>query len=563
MVRRTGGAGAARAEPAAAKSIKNWVSCDGAADDFSGVTKAFAAAKNGAFTLLVDCPVRIHSGLDIGRVIYIDNGTTVEFTGAGKFTVDNIMHPAFVIANSTGVTLTNWSVEFDASIPADPNVGGYWFNGQFVSQPGGREQPSGPWNDLAITPWLAANRGIVFDHVKSYWASPTNTCAVFFVTGDTSQLTVSGMKVYVPPTAGGDRFVPVVFSFSVNFKNNQTVYAKMPLTAQYFAVPHDLKFSNIDFDGTYMGLVGQVQNATFDHVRSHRYGDLQDANGGNVGGVGKWLAPPHLFYLTYPASGDPALFNRNIRISDVVDDGPRIGTARDKGGSDIASGYALSLKLGCVDCSVDNYTSTRPDGFLDMLPSNGLTISNVTASYDSGFLNNLYPGWRFPNAGYSNLTFENITIEDRAPVSTRQPIGNATHAESNNNIVFKNVHEILNHWGGKDGDLPPAIAGPQSYAAVDHVIKSDASHMASVQMNALSASLKAYPAKLSAGGMTTLSWTSKGVDDCAARGAWSGDLGSQGSRAVTLTKAGNFDFTMDCRGVGGTFRTELRVVVDP
>jgi hypothetical protein len=101
------------------------VGCTGTADDTENVAQAFAAARHGAFTLVVDCPVLVHSGLDIAKVIYIDDGTTVEFSGSGKFIVDNIMHPAFVIANATGVSLTNWQVEFDGSLPTNPDVGGF------------------------------------------------------------------------------------------------------------------------------------------------------------------------------------------------------------------------------------------------------------------------------------------------------------------------------------------------------------------------------------------------------------------------------------------------------
>ena len=256
----------ARAAPATAtvtKSIRSWVTCNGTTDDSLGVASAFAAAKGNAFTLIVDCPVYIHSGLDIARVIYIDDGTTVEFTGAGKFTIDNVMHPAFVIANSSNINLTNWDVEYDASLPANPDVGGFADNGQFVAV-SGRTQPTGVWNDIGMTPWLTAHRAIIFDKsqgsVTALWASPTNTCAAFYITGDTSNVTVTGMNVHVPTTAGGDRFVPVVFSISMNFKSKQTVTAKTPRTAQFFAVPHDLTFSNITFDGTYMGWVGGVQN---------------------------------------------------------------------------------------------------------------------------------------------------------------------------------------------------------------------------------------------------------------------------------------------------------------
>lgn len=518
---------------------------------------AFAAAKNSAFTLVVDCPVKIHSGLDIAKVIYIDNGTTVEFTAAGKFIVDNIMHPAFVIANSTGVTMTNWNVEFDASLPVNSNVGGYLMNGQSVSQPNGSEQPSGPWNDLELTPWMAANRGIVFSHVKSYWASPTNACAVFFLTGDTSQVSITGLNVSVPTTAGGDHFVPVVFSFSPNYKNNQTVTASTPLAAKYFAVPHDLTFSNIVYDGTYMGWVGTVQNATFEHVRSHRYGDLQDANGDHVGGIGKWFAPPHLFYLTYSISEDPALFNKAITISDVVDDGPRVGTARDKGGSDPASGYALSLKIGCIDCSVDTYTTTRPDGFLDVLPSNGLTISNVSASYNSQFLNNLYPAWRFPLTGYNNITFENITVQDTATSSVHPPIGDATHTESNSGIVFKNVQATLKSWAQSNyNNLLPNILGTDTNVEVTFVIADTAAQIAGNQQDTESLMLSATHAS---GSSTELNWNSKSANSCAASGAWTGTVHTTGSATVKQSATGIASYTLACQNATGASAVTLQL----
>src|SRR6266700_8029279 len=126
-----------------------------------------------------------------------------------------------------------------------------------------------------------------------------------------------------------------------------------------------------------MGWQGNTQNATFEKIRGHRNADLQDANGENVGGVGKWFAPPHLFYLNYLLTGDPGLFNRNIRIHDVVDAGPRVGVARDKGGSDTGSGFDMSLKIGCIDCSGDQYAASRPDGVVDVVSSWRGSISNV------------------------------------------------------------------------------------------------------------------------------------------------------------------------------------------
>jgi hypothetical protein len=247
------------------------------------------------------------------------------------------------------------------------------------------------------------------------------------------------------------------------------VNGKTLRSAQYVAVPHRLTFSDVYFDGTLMGWQGNVRDATFDNVQSHRYGDLQDANGGNSGGIGKWFPPPHLFYLNYNSDGDPELFNSNIHISNVVDSGPRVGVARDKGGADGMSGYASSLKLGCTKCSVDKYSTARPDGFMDVLPSDGLTISDVTATYDSTFLNNVFPaGIRFPAKGYSNITFENVVLKDMADSPVKEPIGNAPFT-TNNGITFKGVQVVLNRWSNPQ--LPvPTIAGNNNDVTIDYTL---------------------------------------------------------------------------------------------
>jgi hypothetical protein len=365
----------------------------------------------------------------------------------------------------------------------------------------------------------------------------------------------------VPSTAGAERFVPVVFQFSPNYKSNQKVTANMPLTAQFYAVPHDLTFSNITLDGTYMGWVGGVQNAVFEHIRSHRYADLQGPQGENVGGVGKWFAPPHLFYLNYETKGDSALFNRNIRIHDVVDDGPRIGSARDKSGEEKLSGYALSLKIGCNDCSVDSYTSTRPDGFLDVLFADGLTISNVNATYDSTFLNNLFPGWRFPSSPYSNLTFENILLKDSAASAGYPPIGDSPVSTSKN-IVLRNVQVKLNGYSGSR-PLLPNIVGQGNQVALDYSIAADASRIVSMQKGSGSLSLQGTPVALSAGGSVALTWKSKNANSCAAGGAWTGSVPTEGSRTVQLTRPGNYHFSLKCEYANESSVVDLPVVVAP
>jgi hypothetical protein len=544
------------------KSIGNWVSCNGTSDDTAGVAKAIAAARHGAFTLVVDCPVNIKIGMDIARPIFIEDGTTIEFTGSGKFKVDNIFIPAFVIADSSNITLKNWNVEYDASLPVDQNVGGFTNNGEFVKG----LKPSSAFNDMRLKDWLAANRGVVFDKsqggVNPPWTGTTNPCAVFFITGDSSNIGVTGMRMYAPAAAGGDRFIPVAFTLGVNVKSNQTVSAKTPMTGQFYAVPHDLIFSDISLDGTYMGWVGGLRNAVFENIQSQRYGDLQDANGGTVGGVNKWFAPPHLFYFSYSITGDPGLFSTNIEIKNVVDNGVRIGKARDAGGTDTISGYAPSLKIGCVNCRVDNYKSARPDGFLDVLPSDGLTVSNVTATYDSGFLNNIFPGWRFPAAPYKNVRFENIRLIDTAASSIVPPIGNVNQP-TNEGIIFKNVRVEMNHWAGSASLPLPTIAGRATDASIECSIAGDASRIVRSRKGSVEMTFQAAPATVRLGTPTVLTWTAKEAKQCIAGGSWSGAVGTSGTRTVKMTAAGDHEFTLTCESETATAETTLRVAASP
>ncbi len=448
------------------KSIKDWAKCDGSSDESAALTQAFAAASHSAFTLRIDCPLRFKVGTDIGRTIFIDDGTHVRFTPSGKLIVDNVFIPAFVIANSHDITLTGWNVEYAAGLPVNHDADGYFNDGQFIRG----QHPSAAFNDRRMTPWLAAHRRIVFDgsqgHVTSFWTGQTNICAIFYIAGDSSGIQVTGMHVAVPAAAGADRFVPVVFSLNPNLKSNQSVNAKTPYSPQAYALPHDVKFSDVTLDGTYMGWVGSVQDAVFENIVSLRYADLEDAGGGTIGGVGKWFAPPHLIYLSYSTSVDPSLFNRDVTIRNVDDEGRRVGKARDLGGSDRGSGNALSLKIGCVHCTVDHYKSARPDGFVDVLSSDGLTLSNVDATYDSGFLNNMYPGWRFPQPPYKNVTFENITLKDVASATLHLPIENAADSR-NDGLRFINVRVEINSWSGPGHSPLPNITGQTGDSALD------------------------------------------------------------------------------------------------
>jgi hypothetical protein len=444
------------------KSISNWVStCDPSVDQRDNVAKAFAAAANNAFVLVVDCPVFIHVGEDIGKPIFVDSGVQVKMTGKGKFIVDNVFVPTFVIANSNDVTFADWRVQYIGSMPTDPRTGGYTMNGVFASS-AASDPAAVAFHDRVLTPWLAANRGITFGGTKTVWTGPTSSAATFHIIGASSHFTISDMVFNVPPGADVQHLIPVAFDFDAGFKNGVTATTAGLTDPKLIAIPDHVSIDTVTLDGAYMGFAGEVSYGTFNNITSIRYGDLQKPDNTDLGGVGKWFAPPHLFYML--AVGVTP--TNNITISNVTDEGVRLGVARDTSASNL-TGYALSLKIGANHSTVSNYTSLRPDGLVDVLQSNGLTLSNVRGRYNSAFLHNFFPGVRFPNANMHNITLNNVYIRDDAPVSAVPPVGNVTDAGSDH-IVLEHVTVTVNSLAN-GVSLVPKIYGAGSSTDVTRV----------------------------------------------------------------------------------------------
>jgi len=448
------------------RSIRDFTACDGRTDDSKGVQAAFQAAAHNAFTLVVDCPVTLHVGDDIARSIFVDTGTRVVFTNSGRLTVDNSGIPAFVIANSNDIHFLGWRILYTGQTQLTYTSDGYHRDGQWVPQ---KTSIAGAFNDAILTPWMAKNRNVVMTSGHDLWNSPTNGCAIFFFTGDDNGIEVRNMTVSATDLGSPSHYAAMVFSFTTGFYSGTvTPKASAPAIARP-AVPHNIVIDQIDFDGTLMGFQGTMQNATFSHIRSHHYADLQADDGSDLGGQGKWFAPPHLFYIN-AGSGVNAVQPEHIRITDVVDDGIRVGQARDTQGNS-GSGYALSLKIGGEDVVVDGYVSHRPDGFLDVLSANGLTVSNAQATYDSSFINNIYPGIRFPAVSpqsYKNVTLQNITLTDTSTQTTRPPIAGSP-LTGNSDIVFRNVRVNLNTWVNKGALTSPVMAGSGNNTPVSYV----------------------------------------------------------------------------------------------
>ena len=97
---------------AVTKSIRQWVSCDGAIDESAQLEQALNAASNNAFVLMVDCPVRFHTGQAALASIAVPDGVTISFAGAGEFLIETDGPPALAVTNPDTTQFVNWNVTY-------------------------------------------------------------------------------------------------------------------------------------------------------------------------------------------------------------------------------------------------------------------------------------------------------------------------------------------------------------------------------------------------------------------------------------------------------------------
>jgi hypothetical protein len=98
--------------PTVTKSIRGWVSCDESIDESAQLDQALLSAANNAFTLIVDCPVRFHTGTAATRSIAVPDGVTISFQGAGEFLTVSNGPPALTVAHPSEVTFIDWNLVY-------------------------------------------------------------------------------------------------------------------------------------------------------------------------------------------------------------------------------------------------------------------------------------------------------------------------------------------------------------------------------------------------------------------------------------------------------------------
>jgi len=421
-------------------SIQKWAKCDGISDDLDNLTKAINLAKNNSFTLEIDCPLKIKIGMDIAKPIFIESDTQIIFSKKGSIQVDNVFVPAFVIANSSNIILKNWKIIYSGGLPIDDKTNEYINNGKVITS-SGHAPPANAFNNVTLSNWLMNKKNIKFNpDTHSFWSGTIDPAAIFYIKGDSANLTFQNTNLEVQINVSMDKFIPVAFALIPDYVSNQIVTTTTPIAKPYVEVPHDIIFDGISLDGYYFGWHGSTQHTTFKNINAYRYSVLQDINKNNIGGIGKWFPPPHLFYLNYQNYWDNSLYNKYLILTTIIDNGIREGGVEDQLGDQHIAGNANSLKIQANKSQINRYTSLRPDGFADVMSSQDLSFTHINATYDSSFINYLFPILRFPckgelYTGYQNVTFNDMILKDLAASTTQPPIS-GNYDERNQGIHF-------------------------------------------------------------------------------------------------------------------------------
>jgi hypothetical protein len=183
----------------------------------------------------------------------------------------------------------------------------------------------------------------------------------------------------------------------------------------------------------------------------------------------------------------------------------------------------------------------------------------VFATFDTSFTHNLYPGGiRFPGSGYSQIIFDNVHFWDAAPNSFQGPIGNAT-AGSNAGIVFSDFQINLNAWSGS-GNPIPTIDGATNNITITFGMYANSEILTYIQNHSLSMTFRNTPNIINHGSSTALAWNTSGASNCTASGAWSGNVGTGGSRVLPLATAGTYAFGLSCTGASGSSSAATSVI---
>jgi hypothetical protein len=164
---------------------------------------------------------------------------------------------------------------------------------------------------------------------------------------------------------------------------------------------------------------------------------------------------------------------------------------------------------------------------------------------------------RFPSSGYDGVKFENVYlwIPHRGRLG---PIGNAT-ISSNNGIScgFADFHDLVGGYQSAAAD----DYGPNTNVSLEFTMTDQHMNVQYLETNSLGVTVTTTPTTINHGASTLLNWRPRTRAIASATGAWSGSVGSSGSRAVKLATAGYYNFGLSCQNAADALATTQHVSV--
>ncbi|MBU2948822.1 hypothetical protein [Zobellia uliginosa] len=401
---------------------------DDATDDREDFVETLDQAENIGAKVLVDTNMFLDLEETGKKSIFLADNTWLEGANEAHIRINNLLSPAFYMALTKNITITNVTFLYDQKYDAN-----YGWDDKIHRQ-----------NTVVLTEYLEAKHGLEFKSSIAITKSPIAWRSIIYM--DAPENVKLENVTFKAKGKTADSFIQWVIKLKEQYKPNQIISNNSGATR----IPNNILLKNVTIDGVIMGIQGIVDGFSSDGLVSQRYSDVQDINGNSIGGDGvggkNWMHPPHLIYLNSDDSG--VYHSQNINIYNTTDYGVYVGTKKVRG----SFGYCHSLKLvgNINDVRVINYKNYRRDGLWDL---ENITDGIFEGIYSESFSDIFDPNLKFQAARFlgklNRCEFKNVIIKDMASISEIYPWDSAI----GNHVTMDGLHIYVN-------ELPIIEDGP-------------------------------------------------------------------------------------------------------
>ncbi|MBU2903079.1 hypothetical protein [Maribacter dokdonensis] len=408
---------------------------DGVTDDRESFVKTLAYADSLGLRILIEKDIFLDVEETGTKSIFLEDNTWIEGVNDARIIVNNILSPAFYIALSKNVTITNLTFLYDQTYIANYGEDYVGFADAFLK------------NLQQLRDYLQNYKGVIYNGIFPKDKGFVSFYSMFLL--EAAENVVFENVKYIAKGNTADTFIPFIIKMKEQYTANQTVGSISAPTS----ICRNIVLNNITVDGAIMGFQGIVDGFHVDNVNSYRYSDFQDVNGNYLGGfdgVNFDFPPPHLFYLNKDSSEDLTDFTtKNVNIYNVNDYGNYVGTLAVRGDVGVNIGYANSLKLTQQpeNVHIENYKSFRRDGLGSFDGVTNGYFKNIYAESNIGLFNPLAKVSTLRlllDHPLENVVFEDFTLKDIGESTEVMPLRPAY----GNNMTLINVNLYVNEFKG-------------------------------------------------------------------------------------------------------------------